>query len=84
MLKSLLAAALGELDDQNGVLRRKTDQHDEADLRIDVDLHAPSPEREQRAEQGERHGEQHHEGHRPAFILRREDQEDEDDAPARK
>ena len=35
----LLAAALGEFDDQNGVLRRQADQHDEADLRIDVDLH---------------------------------------------
>ena len=31
---------LGELDDQDGVLGRKTDQHDEADLDQDVAVEA--------------------------------------------
>ena len=39
--QAFLAPPLGEFDDQNGVLRREPDQHDEADLRIDVDLHLP-------------------------------------------
>ena len=30
----------GELDDQDGVLGRQADQHDEADLREDVVVHA--------------------------------------------
>ena len=35
-----LAPPSGELDDQDGVLGSEADQHDEADLRVDVDLHA--------------------------------------------
>ena len=81
-LEPFLAPPLGEFDDQNRVLRGQTDQHDEADLGIDVDLHLPHPQRKKRAEQRERHGEQHHERHRPALILRSQDQEDEDDREA--
>jgi hypothetical protein len=40
---SFLALVLGELDDEDGVFRRQPDQHHEADLRIDVNLHAPQP-----------------------------------------
>ena len=29
---------LGELDDQDGILRRQADQHHQADLRINVEL----------------------------------------------
>ena len=43
---ALLALGLGELDDQDRVLARQADQHDEADLREDVDVHlAPSARR---------------------------------------
>ncbi len=83
-LKPLLAPPPGEFDDQDGVLGRKADQHDEADLRIDVDLHAAHPQRRQRAEQRQRHREQHHERHGPALVLRRQDQEDEDDGERRR
>ena len=38
--QAFLATAFGEFNDQNGVLRRKPDKHDKADLRINVDLHA--------------------------------------------
>ncbi len=37
---AVLVAGPGELDDQDGVLRREADQHDEADLGEDVVLHA--------------------------------------------
>ena len=84
MLETFLAPPLGELDDQDRVLGGEADQHDEADLRIDVDLHAAQPQRQQRAEQRERHREQDHERHRPALVLRRQDQEDEDDREARR
>ena len=80
MLEPLLAPPLGELDDQDRVLGGQADEHDEADLRIDVDLQAAQPQRRQRAEQRQRHREQDHERHRPALVLRRQDEEDEDDA----
>ncbi len=34
--ESLLVFHLRELDDEDGVLRGETDEHDEADLRVDV------------------------------------------------
>ena len=70
---------LGEFDDQDRVLGRQADQHDEADLRIDVHLHAAQPDGEQRAEQSGWHRQNHHERHRPALVLRGQDQEHEDD-----
>ena len=79
MVKPFLAPTLGELDDQNRVLGGKADQHDETDLRIDVGLQAAHEERQERTEQRQRYREQHHERHRPALILRRQDQEHEDD-----
>ena len=42
---ALLLGLLGELDDQDGVLGGQADQHDEADLRQDVDVHAAQQER---------------------------------------
>ena len=36
---------LGKFDDQNGVLGRKTDEHDQADLDIDVVLKPARPQR---------------------------------------
>ena len=38
---ALLALELGELDDEDGVLRREPDQHDQPDLRVDVVVEAP-------------------------------------------
>ena len=40
---ALLVFHLGELDDEDGVLGRETDQHDEADLRVDVVFALPAP-----------------------------------------
>src|SRR5262245_132180 len=72
---ALVVFLLGELDDEDGVLRRETDQHDEADLREDVVVETPPPERGERAEDGDRDAQQHAEGERPALVLRRQDQE---------
>ncbi len=47
--QALLATPFGEFNDQDRVLRREADQHDEADLRIDVDLHPADIDRAQRA-----------------------------------
>ena len=45
---------LGEFDNENGVFRGETDQHDKTDLRIDIVFHSAQPEREERAEHRDR------------------------------
>ena len=77
---ALLALLRRELDDQDGVLGRQADQGDEADLEVDVVRHAAQPDRDERADEGERHREQHRDRQRPALVLRGEDQEHEDHA----
>ena len=82
---ALLVLHLGELDDENRVLRRQADEHDEPDLRehvVHVALaHEPArePEPEIRAEGRERRAEQDAERHPPALVLRGQHQEDEED-----
>ena len=58
-----------EFDDQNAVLRHQPDQHDETDLRIDVERNAGEKQRQHRRRQGERHGEQDDQGAADAFEL---------------
>jgi len=60
--QAFLTPALGELNDQNRVLGGKTDQHDEADLRIDVGLKTAHEQRQECTEQRQRHREQHMNG----------------------
>ena len=73
---ALFVLHLGEFDDEDGVLGRQADEHDQADLGIDVVLEAP----EQKSGKGPGHGdgcaEKDRERQRPAFILGRQDQED--------
>ncbi|CAG2154752.1 hypothetical protein LMG19282_04712 [Cupriavidus campinensis] len=64
-----------ELEDQDGVLGRQRDQHRQADLEVDVVLHAAYQDGNQRAEQRERHSQQHADRQRPFFVLRGQDQE---------
>src|SRR5580658_5463473 len=88
---SFFVILLSERDDQNRVLRCQTDQHHQADLGINVVLHlhhvrrqvkahheAPQPKRGQGAEYRHRRAEQHAEGQTPAFIERRQDEENEE------
>ncbi len=78
--QAALAQLLGELDDEDGVLRGQADQHDEAHLAEHVVGQAAHPLRAERAEHGQRHAEQDDEREHPAFILRGEHQIDEDEA----
>ena len=76
---------LRELDDQNRVLRGQTDEHDQADLREDVvhvarpEVQACEPEPEIRAEGRERRAQEDAERQPPALVLRREDEEHQED-----
>ena len=80
---------LRELDDEDRVLGREADEHDEPDLGEDVvhvavaeDARQQAARQTQRpeegAEGGERRPEEDAERQRPALVLRRQDQEDED------
>ena len=69
----------GELDDQDRVLARQADQHDQADLHEDVDRRPRRQDPDHRAEQAERHDQDHRQRQRPALVERRQGQEDEDD-----
>ena len=75
---ALLELEFRELDDQDGVLRRQTDQHDKADLSEDVQLEVPHHEAQEGAKYGERRAEQDAERQRPALVLGRQDEEDHD------
>ena len=66
-----------ELDDQDGVLRRQADQHDETHLAVDVIGEPARPLGGQRAEDGERHPEQDDERQDEALVLGRQRQVDE-------
>ena len=78
MERPLLDQLLGELHDQNRVLRRKADQHHQSDLHVDVvDQTTPRDER-QRTQHRHRYGQQDDEGQREALVLCREREIDHD------
>src|SRR5262249_50665507 len=66
-----------KLDDEDGVLGGQADENDEADLRQDVDGHAPREQACYRGEQAHRHDQDDCQRQLPAFVLRDEDEEDE-------
>ena len=66
-----------ELDDQDRVLGGKSHQHHEADLGQDVDVLAHDAHADGGREQAHRHDQDHRERQRPAAILRRQHQIDE-------
>ena len=70
---------VGEFHDQNAVLGHQADQHDQPDLRIDVERYAGQKKRKDRRRQRERHGQQHHQRARQAFELRHQHQEHDDE-----
>ena len=72
-----LLALPRELDDQDRVLGGEPDQHDEADLGEDVDVHAAQQQPADRGEQAHRHDQDHGQRQEPAFVLRRKQQEHE-------
>ena len=75
---ALAFGALGELDHQDRILRRQAHGRDQADLQIDVVLKPAQRHEQDRADQAERDHQQHRDRDRPAFVKRREAQEDDD------
>ena len=75
---SFLLLDLGELDHEDGVFAGQADQHDEADLRENVGIHFRQHHAGDRTEQTHRYDEDHRERQRPAFVLRRQHQENQD------
>ena len=75
----VFALRLGELDDQDRVLARQADQHQEADLRENVDVHLGDHDADDRAQQAHRHDEDDRQRQRPAFVLGRQHQEHQHD-----
>ncbi len=67
----------GEFDDQDRVFAgQRNDQHD-ADLRVDVVVHATNGDRGDRSQQTERHDQNHRCRREPAFILSGQDEVDQ-------
>ena len=71
---------LRELNDQDGVLAGKPNEHNETDLREDIILHRAQPDTVDRAEQTHWDDENDGEWQRPAFVKRREQKKNEQDA----
>ena len=78
-VEAAVLALAREFDDQDRVLGGEADQHDEADLGQDVDVHAAPEQAGDGGEQAHRHDQHDRERQRPALVLRRQHQEDEDD-----
>src|SRR5207302_7619756 len=66
-----------ELDDQDGVFARETDQHDKTDLSEDVVFHRTQPDTVDRAEQTHRDDQNDRERQRPTFVKGREQKKNE-------
>ena len=73
---AFLVFHLGEFDDEDGVLGRQTDEHDQTDLGVDVVLERLEQQAGKGPGHGDRGAEKDRERQRPAFILGRQDQED--------
>ena len=79
---ALCLQILGELDDQNRVLRRQADDGDQRHLEVHVVRVAAQGDAQQHAEHAERHHQHHRQRDRPAFIQRGEAQEYREDREA--
>ncbi len=82
-LFALIAKLVGELDDQDAVLRGEADQHDKADLRVDVERLACQPQAKQAAPYGHRHTYHDDDGVYPAFKLGGKHEEDDQKADSK-
>src|SRR5512144_1729553 len=68
---------LRELDNEDGVLRRKTNKHDKADLGVEVHLHMTHEESEKCSEDRDGRAEQNAERQGPALVLGCQDDEEQ-------
>jgi hypothetical protein len=76
---TLLVFHLRELDDENRVLGRETNEHDQADLGINMVLEMSDHEAGEGATDGNRQAEQDAEVQSPALVLRGENQKDKEE-----
>jgi hypothetical protein len=67
-----------ELDNQNGVFGGQTDKNDKADLRQDVDGHAPREQPCDGREKAHRHDQNDRQRELPALVLRYQNQKHEE------
>src|SRR5271170_433874 len=70
---------LGKFHDEDGILGRQTDQHDQANLSVDIIFKVAEEKREEGPEHSDGHAQQHAERQRPALILSRHDEEDDEE-----
>src|SRR5229473_594235 len=75
---ALLELSLGEFDDEDGVLRRQTDEHHEPDLAVDVQLVFSQEQAGEGTEDRDGKRKQHAEWERPALVQGGEDEEHAD------
>src|SRR5947207_9019864 len=71
---------IAEFDNQYGIFTSKHNQHNETDLNENVVLHRAQPDTVDRAEQTHRNNQNDCKRQRPAFVKRREQQENEQNA----
>ena len=74
-----IVLGLGELDDEDRVLGGEANEHDQADLHVDVVVVAHEPDAEEGAERDQRRAEQHGPRQAPALVHRGQQQEHEHD-----
>ncbi len=72
-----LLVLLGELDDQDRVLRRQADEHHEADLGQDVVVQPHQPDAGHGGKQAHRHDQDDRQRQHQALVLGGKQQEDE-------
>ena len=80
---ALLEELLGELDDEDRVFDGEADEHDEADLDVDVVDEAASGDERERSEDRHGDGEQDDERQREALVLGGEGEIDDEQAQAK-
>src|SRR3954469_6598219 len=76
-IATLLLEIACKLYDEDGVLARETDEHEQPDLSEDVVVSTRDPHAGDRRQKAHRHDENDHERQRPAFVLRGEHEENE-------
>ena len=70
---------LGKFDDEDGIFGGQSDQHDDANLSVNIVVKAAHQQADVGAQYHQRRGQKHAEGQRPTLVLRGQKQEDENE-----
>src|SRR5437763_10961332 len=79
---ALFPLCLGELDNQDAVFCREADQHDHANLRVEIERQATKDHRSYRAQDPDHHRQKDRYRYGPAFVKRHQEQIGEQDRKA--